>query len=126
MVGEGPGPFRTSLVQRAARLTGSARPSVPAQKGTTMPRRRPPLSPEATAVVRALTGEAGAPGPSRRAVLGGAGALGLGALLAACGTSGTPGRGGGSAPASGGARRAPPQGPPGPHKGGKLAERDPH
>src|SRR3954452_19186043 len=95
MVGEGPGPFRTSLVQRAARLTGSARPSVPAQKGTTMPRRRPPLSPEATAVVRALTGEAGAAGPSRRAVLGGAGALGLGALLAACGTSGTPGAGGG-------------------------------
>src|SRR3954469_4729595 len=109
MVGEGPGPFRTSLVQRAARLTGSARPSVPAQKGTTMPRRRPPLSPEATAVVRALTGEAGAPGPSRRAVLGGAGALGLGALLAACGTSGTPGRGGGSATASGSAGRSPAQ-----------------
>ncbi len=52
-----------------------------------MPRRRPsrPLSPEATAVVRAMARSAGA-GPSRRSVLGGAGALGIGALLAACGS----------------------------------------
>jgi spermidine/putrescine transport system substrate-binding protein len=58
-----------------------------------MPRRRPPLSPEAAAVVRAL----GA-GPSRRSVLGGAGAVGLGALLAACGTKGaTSSTGGGGA-----------------------------
>ena len=44
-------------------------------------RRRPPLSPEAAAIVRGL---------SRRSVLAGAGALGV-AGLAACGTSGTPG-----------------------------------
>jgi spermidine/putrescine transport system substrate-binding protein len=74
-----------------------------------MPRRRPPLSPEAMAVVRALTGPAGTAAPSRRAVLGGAGALGLGALLAACGTSGTPGTGGGSATASGSAGPSPAQ-----------------
>jgi spermidine/putrescine transport system substrate-binding protein len=77
-----------------------------------MPRRRPPLSPEAMAVVRALTGQAGAGDPSRRAVLGGAGALGLGALLAACGTSGTPGTagtGGGSATASGSTGPSPAQ-----------------
>jgi spermidine/putrescine transport system substrate-binding protein len=74
-----------------------------------VPRRRPPLSPEAKAVVRALTGPAGATGPSRRAVLGGAGALGLGALLAACGTSGTPGAGGGGATASGSAGPSPAQ-----------------
>jgi spermidine/putrescine transport system substrate-binding protein len=61
------------------------------------------------AVVRALTGPAGAAGPSRRAVLGGAGALGLGALLAACGTSGTPGTGGGGATASGSAGPSPAQ-----------------
>ena len=62
-----------------------------------MPRRRPPLSPEAAAVVRALADSAPVGGPSRRALLGGAGALGVGALLAACGTSGTPGTGGGAA-----------------------------
>ena len=45
-------------------------------------RPRPPLSPEAAALVRAQV--------SRRAALAGAGALGIGALLAACGTSGTP------------------------------------
>jgi len=65
-----------------------------------MPRRRPPLSPEAAAVVRALGASSPAAGPSRRAVLGGAGALGLGALLAACGTSGTPGAGGGGGSSS--------------------------
>ena len=47
-------------------------------------RTRPPLSPEAAAIVRAQM--------SRRSVLGAAGALGLGAL-AGCGTSGTPGTG---------------------------------
>ncbi|MGZ4625456.1 MAG: polyamine ABC transporter substrate-binding protein [Kineosporiaceae bacterium] len=66
-----------------------------------MSRRRPPLSPEAAAVLRALTGS-GSPatsGLSRRALLAGAGGLGLGAVLAACGTSGTatsPGGGGGA------------------------------
>src|SRR4051812_40613752 len=75
-----------------------------------MARRRPPLSPEAAAVVRALADSARTAGPSRRAVLGGAGALGLGALLAACGTSGTPasGGGGGAAP-SGSAGPSPAQ-----------------
>ena len=57
-----------------------------------MPRRRPPLSPEAAELLRALGPVAG---PSRRSMLAGAGALGLGAALAACGTKGT---GGGSAP----------------------------
>jgi spermidine/putrescine transport system substrate-binding protein len=52
-------------------------------------RTRPPLSPEAAALVRAQL--------SRRSVLAGAGALGLGALLSACGTSGTPTSAGGSA-----------------------------
>ncbi len=71
-----------------------------------MTRRRPPLSPEAAAVVRALAG-----GPSRRSVLGGAGALGLGALLAACGTKGSGGSsaapaGSGSAAAAGPAAAA--------------------
>jgi spermidine/putrescine transport system substrate-binding protein len=71
-----------------------------------MTRRRPPLSPEAAAVVRALAG-----GPSRRSVLGGAGALGLGALLAACGTKGSGGSsaapaGSGSATAAGPAAAA--------------------
>jgi spermidine/putrescine transport system substrate-binding protein len=51
-------------------------------------RPRPPLSPEAAALVRAQL--------SRRSVLAGAGALGLGALLSACGTSGTPSSAGGS------------------------------
>jgi spermidine/putrescine transport system substrate-binding protein len=73
-----------------------------------MARRRPPLSPEAAAVVRALADSARTAGPSRRAVLGGAGALGLGALLAACGTSGTPASGGGAAP-SGSAGPSPAQ-----------------
>jgi spermidine/putrescine transport system substrate-binding protein len=51
-------------------------------------RPRPPLSPEAAALVRAQL--------SRRSVLAGAGAVGLGALLSACGTSGTPSSAGGS------------------------------
>jgi spermidine/putrescine transport system substrate-binding protein len=45
-------------------------------------RPRPPLFPEAAALVRAQL--------TRRSALAGAGALGIGALLAACGTSGTP------------------------------------
>ncbi|GAB6897469.1 ABC transporter substrate-binding protein [Kineosporia succinea] len=46
-------------------------------------RRRRPLSPEAAAVIRAQQSF------SRRRLMGGAGMLGLGAALAACGTSGT-------------------------------------
>jgi spermidine/putrescine transport system substrate-binding protein len=46
---------------------------------------RPPLSPEAAAVVGAMS----AGRLSRRSVLSGAGALGLGSVLAACGTSAT-------------------------------------
>ena len=61
-----------------------------------MLRRRPPLSPEAAELLRALGPVAG---PSRRSMLAGAGALGLGAVLAACGTKGaatTTGGGGGT------------------------------
>ena len=54
-------------------------------------RSRPPLSPQAAAIVRSQL--------TRRSMLAGTGALGLGAL-AACGTSGTPTTSG-SAPASG-------------------------
>ncbi len=50
-----------------------------------MSQQRPPLSPEAAAVVRALS----AGRLSRRSLLAGAGATGLGALLAACGTQGS-------------------------------------
>lgn len=50
--------------------------------------RRPPLSPEAAAIVRAQL--------SRRSLLGGAGAFGLMATLAACGTSGSTGSSGSS------------------------------
>ena len=57
---------------------------------------RPPLSPEAAAVVAALSAR-----PSRRSVLTGAGALGLGALLAACGTKGSSGATGGAGASSG-------------------------
>ncbi len=68
-----------------------------------MSRRRPPLSAEAAQLLRALGPAAG---PSRRSLLAGAGALGAGALLAACGTKGTGGTGAapsgsGSAAASG-------------------------
>jgi len=45
------------------------------------------LSPEAREIVR-LQRALSQSGPSRRQVLSGAGALGLGAFLAACGTSG--------------------------------------
>ena len=65
-----------------------------------MLRRRPPLSPEAAELLRAL---GPIPGPSRRSLLTGAGALGLGAVLAACGTKGagaTPGGGATSGGAS--------------------------
>ncbi len=51
-----------------------------------MSRRRRPLSPEAAALLRAL-GPAARGGPSRRAVLGGAGALGVAGVLAGCGTA---------------------------------------
>jgi spermidine/putrescine transport system substrate-binding protein len=54
---------------------------------------RPPLSPEAAALVRAQL--------SRRSALMGAGALGLGALLAGCGTSGTPASSGKSSTSGG-------------------------
>lgn len=47
-------------------------------------RRRPPLSPEAAAIVRAQLSSGRY--VSRRSLLGGAGALGIGAALAACGT----------------------------------------
>lgn len=58
--------------------------------------KRPPLSPEAAAVVRAFS----AGRLSRRSLVGGAGALGLGAVLTACGTAGnsTGGGGAGAAP----------------------------
>jgi len=48
---------------------------------------RPPLSPEAAAVVRAMSGGR----LSRRGLLAGAGSLGLGAFLAACGASASTG-----------------------------------
>src|ERR687890_2229486 len=54
---------------------------------------RPPLSPEAAALVRAQL--------TRRSALRGVGALGLGALLAACGTSGTPASSGKSSTSGG-------------------------
>ena len=62
-------------------------------------RRRPPLSPEAAAIVRAqrALGRSSRSSMTRRSMLGGAGALGLGAFLAACGTGGTGGGGGTSA-----------------------------
>lgn len=68
---------------------------------------RPPLSPEAAQVVRAL--QAGR--FSRRSMLTGAGALGLGAFLSACSTS-APSANGGSA--TGGAGSAAPGGKPTP------------
>jgi spermidine/putrescine transport system substrate-binding protein len=49
-----------------------------------MSRRRPPPSPDADALLRAL---APAGRPSRRAVLGGAGALGLAGVVGGCGTA---------------------------------------
>jgi spermidine/putrescine transport system substrate-binding protein len=48
-------------------------------------RRLPPLSPQAAAMVRA---QLGGRSMSRRSLLGGAGAMGIGALLAACSTGG--------------------------------------
>jgi spermidine/putrescine transport system substrate-binding protein len=50
-------------------------------------RRRPPLSPEAAAIVRAQLSSGRS--LTRRSLIGGAGALGLGAALAACGTGGS-------------------------------------
>ena len=55
-------------------------------------RYRPPLSAEAASLVRAQL--------TRRSALAGAGALGIGALLAACGTSGTPTSAGASSSSS--------------------------
>jgi spermidine/putrescine transport system substrate-binding protein len=69
-----------------------------------MPRRRPPLSPEAAELLRALGPAAG---PSRRSLLAGAGALGVGAALAACGTKGS----GGAAPGAGASGSASATGP---------------
>lgn len=57
------------------------------------PHRRPPLSPEAAAVLRAMESSR----LSRRSMLSGAGALGLGAFLAACSTSAPGAAGPGSA-----------------------------
>jgi spermidine/putrescine transport system substrate-binding protein len=50
-------------------------------------RRRPPMSPEVAAIVRAQLSSGRS--ISRRSLLGGAGAMGLAGFLAACGTSGT-------------------------------------
>ena len=66
-------------------------------------RRRRPLSPEAAAVIRAQ----GAGQFSRRSLFAGAGTLGLGAALAACGTSGTTtSSGGGKGPSAAADRSA--------------------
>jgi spermidine/putrescine transport system substrate-binding protein len=51
-------------------------------------RRRPPLSPEVAAIVRAQLAT-GRSSLTRRSLLGGAGAMGIGAALAACGTGGS-------------------------------------
>ena len=64
--------------------------------------RRPPLSPEAAQIVRAM--QAGR--LSRRSMLTGAGALGMGAFLAACSTSAPGATGGASAGAGSGAAPA--------------------
>src|SRR5512135_3498562 len=66
-----------------------------------MAQSRPPLSPEAAAVIRAMS----AGRLTRRSLLGGAGALGLGAMLAACGTKGSTATS--SSAASGAAKLAP-------------------
>jgi spermidine/putrescine transport system substrate-binding protein len=52
-------------------------------------RRRPPLSPEIAALVRAQLSTGRGQSMTRRSLFGGAGALGLTAALAACGTGGT-------------------------------------
>ncbi|HST83363.1 MAG TPA: spermidine/putrescine ABC transporter substrate-binding protein [Kineosporiaceae bacterium] len=63
-------------------------------------RRRPKLSPEAAAIVRAqLSSGRAARSMSRRSLLGGAGALGVGAALAACSTGGSNGNTVGPSPA---------------------------
>src|SRR4051794_25957366 len=75
--------MRGSIVPAGRRRPPRRHLAAPSGRTTPMTRRpRPPLSPEAAALVRAEV--------SRRAALAGAGALGIGALLAACGTSGTP------------------------------------
>jgi spermidine/putrescine transport system substrate-binding protein len=56
-------------------------------------RRRPPVSPEAAAIIRAQLSTAGRHSLTRRSLFGGAGALGAAAALAACGTAGTSGSG---------------------------------
>jgi spermidine/putrescine transport system substrate-binding protein len=63
-------------------------------------RRRPPLSPEAAAVVRHLGGNRSMTRGSltRRSLLGATGALGLGAALSACGTGGGGGSSASAAP----------------------------
>ena len=74
-----------------------------------MSRRRPPLSPEAAAVLRVLGAARSSAGTglSRRSLLAGAGGLGLGAVLAACGTSGTPSSAGGGSSSGGSASAGP-------------------
>jgi spermidine/putrescine transport system substrate-binding protein len=61
-------------------------------------RRRPPLSPEAAAIVRAQLGAGRS--ISRRSLFGGAGAVSLGALLAACGTGSSSGSSAAPSPAT--------------------------
>jgi spermidine/putrescine transport system substrate-binding protein len=63
--------------------------------------RRPPLSPEAAAVLRALEAARSSAGGSlsRRSLLTAAGGLGLGAVIAACGTKGASSSSGGSSAA---------------------------
>lgn len=63
----------------------------------TQRRPRPPLSPEAAAIVRAQLSSGRY--VSRRSLLGGAGALGIGAALAACGTGGASSTNTGPSPA---------------------------
>jgi spermidine/putrescine transport system substrate-binding protein len=55
-------------------------------------RRRPRLSPEAAAIVRAQLSTGRARSLTRRSLLGGAGGVGIGAALAACGTGGSSGK----------------------------------
>jgi spermidine/putrescine transport system substrate-binding protein len=61
-----------------------------------MTQRRRPLSPQAAAIVRAQR-SFGRSSLTRRSLFGGAGALGLGAALAACGTGGDTSSGGSAA-----------------------------
>src|SRR5690242_1719582 len=69
-------------------------PAVPGKDSFPMSqRRRPPVSPEAAAIIRAQLAAGRRRSLTRRSMLGGAAALGAGAALAACGTGGTSGSG---------------------------------